>query len=74
MSEVDNKKLTESNKLFYNSKFRLENITREIPTFNFIHDRFGVKIPQEASVIEIGCGNGSCLSFLGMLISFPMKI
>ena len=55
------KKLKRRNIVFYDSKFGRENITREVPSFDFVESRFGVKLHPSSLVIDVGCGTASNL-------------
>lgn len=53
--------LKKRNIVFYDSKFGRENITGEVPSFDFIESRFGVKLNPSSLVIDLGCGIAGCL-------------
>lgn len=59
--KIKTRALKQRNILFYDSKFGRENITKEVPSIDFIESKFGVKLPSSSVILDVGCGIASCL-------------
>lgn len=58
--EIRNK-IKKRNIVFYDSNFGRKNITKNVPSFDFVESKFGVEIDPSSVIADIGCGTASNL-------------